>query len=651
MNKSEDNNNGIESTFTVKLNYFPLHFSPIVIYKYDVQITPPINREEVSFKIIMQYMKQNSPTFFGCYYEDGFIYSRRSIFPNQIRRNNIVNFNNRYIISLKNSGKFYSLNEAGLNLEKFFHFLILKNKKITNTDIFIQKEYPFPEDGISIIAGFRISITEMPESLIIVSKQTIIYDGKTQASLRPFELPEEANKAFSKELNCSPEEEYEFINECRKEIAECADSFGIKIDPKPLETNGSILCHPKMIPDSPNKPFYIKPSGTINMAILSFVPFDSEKMKEFETKFIEKTKFFGINLEKRFETQLVDVQNASEIDTVFQNLNIRDINFVLIGLSAHSRMDYIFEKVKSYATSCHGVVTQVFLTENFLLNDTMPEFFNSLAIKSCLKLGGQPNIIDPRYWNAFSFDPESTMMVGVSYYQFKLDNIGKNLFSHSIVASMDANFCQNISIERVSVKPNDKKLYKEIFQNLLKEYHKEHDIYPENIIVFHEKKYIDLKSVAESINKKVKVTSLLIDKNSPIRLFKNNGEKVPIGTSVNLDFQHLNRLEKEFVISAEIGAEAKRYKSIKYKIIIDDSKMPEDHIKHLCYSMCHFYFENFYINDAPFPLELAHQFAKKAARRCIGRNEINKVDSIEEIIDNFSQMVRVHDNLEYSVDE
>ncbi|XP_075584882.1 uncharacterized protein LOC124499116 isoform X1 [Dermatophagoides farinae] len=651
MNKSDDDdNNGIESTLTVNLNYFPLHFSPIVIYKYDVQITPRINRERVFFKIVTQYMEQNSPIFFGCYYEDGFIYSRRSIFPNQIRRTNVVNFNNRYVISLKNSGQFYSLNEAGLNLEKFFHFLILKNKKITNTDIFIQKEYPFPEDGISIIAGFRISITEMPESLIMVSKQTIIHDGKTQIFIDFCKLSDEARKINAKEIICGPEAEYEFINECRKEIAKCVDSFGIKIHPKPLEKNGSILCHPKMIPDCPNKPFYIKPSGTINMAIISLVPFDSEKMKEFETKFIEKTRLFGINFEKRFETQLVDVQNASEIETVFQNLNIRDIKFVLIGISALI-MDYIFEMIKSYATSYHGVVTQIFLTDKFLLNETMPEFYKNLAIKSCLKLGGQPNIIDPRYWNAFSFDPESTMMVGTSCYQFKLDNIGRNLFSHSIVASMDNNFCQNISIERVSVKPNDEELYKEIFQNLLKEYHKEHDKYPENIIIFNGKKYIDLKSVAESINKKVKVTSLLIDKNSPIRLFKNNGEKVPIGTSVNLDFQHLNYLEKEFVISAEIGNERNRYKSTKFKIIIDDSKMSENHIKNLCYSMCHLYSGNFYITDTPFPLELAQQFAKKAARRCIGRNEINKVDSIEEIIDNFSQMVRVHDNLEYSVDE
>ena len=79
--------------------------------------------------------------------------------------------------------------------------------------------------------------------------------------------------------------------------------------------------------------------------------------------------------------------------------------------------------------------------------------------------------------------------------------------------------------------------------------------------------------------------------------------------------------------------------------------MSDIQIKHLCYAMCHFYFDNFYINDVPFSLELAQQFAKKAARRCIGRNDIKPIDSIDEIIKNFSRIVRVHDNLEYSVDD
>ena len=193
----------------------------------------------------------------------------------------------------------------------------------------------------------------------------------------------------------------------------------------------------------------------------------------------------------------------------------------------------------------------------------MPEFYSSLAIKSCLKLGGQPNIIDPTYWNAFPFKPESTMVVGTSCYQFKLDNIRKNLFSHSIVASMDTEFCQNISIERVSIKQNDKQLFEEIFESLLKEYHKEHGKYPKNIIIFHGKRrihddqYTDLKTTAKSIDERIKVTSFSIDKSSPIRFIKNDDEKVPIGTCVDLKFQQhiLNRSTKEFAICSEICAD------------------------------------------------------------------------------------------------
>ena len=79
--------------------------------------------------------------------------------------------------------------------------------------------------------------------------------------------------------------------------------------------------------------------------------------------------------------------------------------------------------------------------------------------------------------------------------------------------------------------------------------------------------------------------------------------------------------------------------------------MSDIQIKHLCYAMCHFYFDNFYINDVPFSLELAQQFAKKAAKKCIGRNDINRIDSIDEIIENFSRKVRIHGYLEVPVDD
>ena len=79
--------------------------------------------------------------------------------------------------------------------------------------------------------------------------------------------------------------------------------------------------------------------------------------------------------------------------------------------------------------------------------------------------------------------------------------------------------------------------------------------------------------------------------------------------------------------------------------------MSDIQIKHLCYAMCHFYFDNFYINDVPFSFELAEYFAKSAITRCLGRNELNPIDSIEEVFENFSRKVRIHGYLEYPVDD
>ena len=202
----------------------------------------------------------------------------------------------------------------------------------------------------------------------------------------------------------------------------------------------------------------------------------------------------------------------------------------------------------------------------------LPEFFDSLAIKSCLKLGGQPNIIDPNYWIIFPFEPQSTMIVGTSFKQFKLDNIRENIFLHSIVTSMDTDLCQNICIERFSIKPNDEQLFEEMFRNSLEEYQKEHGKYPKNIIIFHGKRYTDLKSAAKSIDEQIKVTSFSIDKFSPIRFIKRDDEKVPIGTSVNLNFQRpiSNCSPKEFALCSEIGADggvSNKKKQNKTKII------------------------------------------------------------------------------------
>uniref|UniRef100_A0A6P6XM76 Uncharacterized protein LOC113789276 n=1 Tax=Dermatophagoides pteronyssinus TaxID=6956 RepID=A0A6P6XM76_DERPT len=578
MEKSNDINNA-ESTLMVKSNYFQLKFLPINIYKYNVQITPTIRHENEIINVVKKYIKQNV-LLSECYYENGYIYSRSLIISDQIR-NNIVSlgkgFNsNRFTINLKETGQLNSLDKSGINLQNFFHFYMQKSKKLINTGIFVQNEYSFPNDRISVIVGFGFSIIPMAEPLILISRQVITFDGKIQ--IYDYKLfSEEADKVFSNELNCGPVKEFEFFRKCCEEIENCVESFGIKINS--YETNGILLSHPKIIPDSPDKPFFRKPSKTINFAILCFHPFDSDKMKEFEDSFVEKAKKFGMNFEKCFDTKFIDTRKESEIAAVFQNLKIRDIHFVFIGLSQRSRNDNIFEKIKYKAASDYGLVTQIVLIEKLQLKEQKPEFYDSLAITSCLKLGGQPNIIDQAYWNCFPFEPETTMVVGTSFKFLKLNNNRKNLFSHSMVASIDTDFCQNISIERFSLKPNDEKLFEELFEDLLEEYHKEHGQYPKNIIIFHGKRYTDLKYAAKSIDERIKVTSFSIDKSSPIRFIKKNDEKVPIGICVDLKFQQSNCSTKEFAICSENESEAVRYKTTKYTVINDDSGMSDIQIK------------------------------------------------------------------------
>ncbi|KAH9423853.1 hypothetical protein DERP_005436 [Dermatophagoides pteronyssinus] len=198
MEKSNDINNA-ESTLMVKSNYFQLKFLPINIYKYNVQITPTIRHENEIINVVKKYIKQNV-LLSECYYENGYIYSRSLIISDQIR-NNI-------------------------------------SKKLINTGIFVQNEYSFPNDRISVIVGFGFSIIPMPEPLILISRQVITFDGKIQ--IYDYKLfSEEADKVFSNELNCGPVKEFEFFRKCCEEIENCVESFGIKINS--YETNGTLL--------------------------------------------------------------------------------------------------------------------------------------------------------------------------------------------------------------------------------------------------------------------------------------------------------------------------------------------------------------------------------------------------------------------------
>ncbi|XP_027194583.2 uncharacterized protein LOC113789266 [Dermatophagoides pteronyssinus] len=638
------NENVVESKFIIKSNYFFLDFLPIIIYKYSVQITPDNYPKDDYDKIIKCYIKKNFLSWLGCYYEDGFIYSSTIINFREIDYKAIKwccgLYYNEFTIYLKQIGQFNSVIEAGINLKNFFLFSVQKKKKLIDSGIFIQID-----DRISV--GFRLSINLIKEPLIFISRHPVLYNGKYHISNNS--LPSESVSAFNEEMKRCPKEEFEFFKICCAEIENCVKSFGINIDSEPFETNGTLLFHPELIPDSPDKPFFNKPSNMINFAILCFHPFDSDKMKKLEDSFVKKAKKFEMNFEKCFDTQFVDIQNDLEIATVFQNLKIRDIHFVFIGYSQRSRKSFVVEKIKSHTTNNRGLVTQIFIIEKVDMIVDIPKFFDHLAITSCLKLGGQPNIIDPNYWIIFPFEPQSTMIVGTSFQQFRLDNIREDIFLHSIVASMDKNFCQNICIERFSIEPNDEKLFEEMFRNSLEEYQKEHGEYPKNIIIFHGKKYTDLKSAAKSIDERIKMTSFSVDKFTPIRFIKNDDGNVPIGTCVKL--VQLDGWPKEFVICTEIGADGGRCKTTQYTVINDDSGMSDIQIKHLCYAMCHFYFDNFYINDIPYPLELAEYFAKSAITRCLGRNELNPIDSIEEVFENFSRKVRIHGYREYPVDD
>nr|SZF06451.1 piwi-like protein Ago3 [Psoroptes ovis] len=486
------------------------------------------------------------------------------------------------------------------------------------------------------------------EQFVKISRQVNLCDNNLKMiNFKHIELPQFIQVIY---MNLSSyENEFHLINECRQHINQkYLNKFGVNILPKTFETMSKSLRSPEMIPKNLDEPFFLKHNrdkDVINFFTISLTPFDGEKMKKFEATFIEQAKLCGMNFRKLQHAKYVEIIDSSEIDSIFNHIHMQNIDFILLGLP-NEKNDY-FEVSKYHANCKHGIVTQSFLCYAFLNDEEYFEHrkdkYKGLIVKCCLKLGGRPNIIDPRYWTNFPFETKRTMMIGISYFY---DQITRKYF-YSIVVSLDENFCKYISIEDASKNRNDKQLLKKMFREIMIDYCDKKIGYPKNIIIFHHQNYLNLKSIIESFLNDFKLTNILVENYFPIHIFSRNEERLPTGTIVDLDFQQslLNRNHKEFMIFIYLSA-VKSGKTIKYTVVVDDLKMSAESIKNLCYALCHFYFDSDQnINDLPYPLRLAESFSKRAAKRYAGYESCRIDNPIGRISRNFSRIVKIHDDL------
>nr|SZF06452.1 importin subunit beta-1 isoform X2 [Psoroptes ovis] len=614
----------------VKTNYFYFKYSPCDIYEYNIEIilknlngrrhrnlNVMVDEQDDKSKVMKKFLQINSLN--NCFHHNGFLYSTKVLNLNEIEKKNISFEGMDYEITMIDFTKKYSslkqLNE--IYLDEIIENLVPKSAKHSGS--MILEKIKFQKASLVILLTFSLSRIEINgERFVKISRRVNLCDNNLKMiNFKHIELPQFIQVIYTN--LSSYENEFHLLNECRQHINhKYLNKFGVNILPKTFETMSKSLRSPEMIPKNLDESFFLKHNRdkeVINFFTISLTPFDCEKMKKFEGTFIEQAKLYGMNFRKLQDAKYAEISDSNEIDSIFGDIFMQNVDFILLGLP-NDKNDY-FEALEYLASCQHGIVTQSFLCYAFLNDEEYFEHrkdkYKGLIVKCCLKLGGRPNIIDPRYWINFPFETKCTIMIGISFFH---DQITRKYF-YSIVVSLDENFCKYISIEDASKNRNDEQLLEKMFREIMIDYFDKKIGCPKNIIIFHHQNYLNLESIIKSFLNDFKLTNILVDSYFPIHIFSDNDERLPNGTIVDLDFQQyfFNRNQKEFMIFIYLSA-IKSGKTIKYTVIDDDLKMSAESIKNLCYALCHFYFETDQnINDLPYPLRLAESFSKKASVR------------------------------------
>nr|XP_027202977.1 uncharacterized protein LOC113796887 [Dermatophagoides pteronyssinus] len=559
-----------------------------------------------------------------------------------------------------------------VNLKKFIEFLYEQKRKKFSTIFCTEKininEYPVR----SICIGCRLSIIQMKNLSFLNITRSVIAIDCHEHIVNVYKLAN-VRSVMMEKINIDFQMYLQYILKCIDEISKCISDYGIKLSLLPLETIGYKLFKPKLLPDNNydddhnnHKPFYLIPPKSLSWALFILDEnYNSFKMEKFKQFFSKRSKFYGINLKECFISTFVQVKNVSEIDAIFSNLKTFQIDFVIFGISHGSKLGdvEIYELIKYYGNTIYGIANQVFRTDNHSDNN---QYMDSLVMKTCLRIGGQPNIVHPHHWNRFPLNTNTTMIVGINEFAQHFHQI--KLIFHSLIGTVDDIFTSYISINKISLDYNDN-IYEQMFEDLLDKYYEKNNYHPRTVIIFQNfpigdfKKVLTTKSLAD-----VRLTIIYVNKFTstyflpPIIDDNDNNNN---GISVNMNFLYPetddNEL-KEFIINIvpptfEYNNQWQNqhcccWKPCHYTIFFDDCNFTIEQLQEFCFTMCHYYYNNFYTSFLPVPMEYALKFARDACSRfaaLIVDQKFSFTKSIDELIEYFHQNVKIHDNLEYSI--
>nr|SZF06448.1 Piwi-domain-containing protein [Psoroptes ovis] len=499
----------------------------------------------------------------------------------------------------------------------------------------------------------------------------------------------EISKLWYKHLYLNANDYLEFVMNCINNLKKLMPkNYGIKIKTEAMKTYGQQLIEPKILPNENemNSQFYMITPKLLSWALFVFDEnFDKIEMNKFRIKFENYADYYGLKLNECFVSKCIQIDNINDVDAIYHNLKLKNIDFVIFGISRGAKINNImlYDLIKYYGNTIHGLINQVFCTKsisgspienNFNLDDhdstnrIKNSYFDNFLLKLCLKIKGQPNIIHPDHWQmVLPYDVNmKTMLIGIN--DLIRNYREEKLIFNTIIGTCDKIFTRYISITKIS-QQYDEQLYESMFNELMEIYYKKNKYYPDIIIMFQKFPIFDCKKILESNTSlnKIKLTVINVDKNSSSYFF-------PLKNDINYDnrilvdnFLCYNSSLKEFFINIKMPCKSNDeqmsdnseyfLKSCLYTVIYDDCNFNDENIQEFCYTMCNYYCKRFECNLIPVPLEFADHFnhdgeSRFNAFKIINHSKIDKddyLDTIDKIIEYFNENLKLHKNLEYSL--